>query len=314
MVPTFLVVGATGNTGRGVVRTLSERIRESSFSNYRVLALTRSSKSATARELDKLTNVEVLEQIWTEITPEWLRDQQVVRAFIASHNNTNQFAEESTFFNAALRANVEYVVRISTTAANVRPDNKAYYPRTHWAIEAMLSSPEFEKLQWTSLQPNVFWQSYLGNSVDLIKKVRSGGEQIPLSMFANADAPVGVIASNDVGIFAATLMLQDDLSTHNKRKYVLNGPEDITGDQIVKEIEARIGAKVQEVRFKSYDFLEDFVMAQPHQSRNVITSVKHAMENAWLGLASTKTTSKEVLELAPPTETLADYLDVALKE
>lgn len=146
------------------------------------------------------------------------------------------------------------------------------------------------------------------------QKVRSVGEQSLLSMFANADAPVGVIAPNDVGIFAATLMLQDDLSTHNKREYVLNGPEDITGDQIVKEIEARIGAKVQEVRFKNYGFLEEFVMAQPHESRNVITSVKHAMENAWLGMASTKTTSTEVLGLAPPTETLADYLNAALKE
>jgi uncharacterized protein YbjT (DUF2867 family) len=314
MAPTFLVVGATGNTGRGVVHTLSERIRSSPFSNHRILALTRSSNSAAAQELAKLANVEVLEQVWTEITPEWLRDHQVVRAFIASHNNPNQFAEESTFLNAALRANVEYVVRISTTAANVRPDSKAYYPRTHWAIEAMLSSPEFDALQWTSLQPNVFWQFYLGNAVDLIKTVQSGGSQVPLYMFADADAPVGVIASDEVGIFAATLMLQDDVAAHSKRKYVLNGPEDVTGNQIVKEIEARMGAKAEEVRFKNYDFVEDFVMAQPRESRNVLASVKHAMESAWLGLASTETTSKEFLELAPPTTTLAKYLDAALRE
>jgi uncharacterized protein YbjT (DUF2867 family) len=314
MTPTFLIVGATGNTGRGVVRTLSERITKSPFSNHRILALTRSLRSTIAQELSRLPNVEMLEQNWTEITPEWLCDQHVVRAFIASHNNTKHFAEESTFLNAALGADVKYVVRISTTAANVRPDSKAYYSRTHWAIEAMLSTPEYERLHWTSLQPNVFWESYLGNAVELIKHVRSGGEQMPLAMFPNSDSPVAVITPDDVGIFAATLMLQADVSTHHKRKYVLNGPEDVTGTQIIDEVERRIGAKLQhQVKFGDYGFLEEIARALPDESTNVIMSARFAMETSWAGLASTKTTSKEVLELAPPKGTLAEYLDAALK-
>lgn len=50
----------------------------------------------------------------------WLRGHQVVRAFVASQNNPNQFAEESAFYVAALQAQMEYVVRISTTVAAVR--------------------------------------------------------------------------------------------------------------------------------------------------------------------------------------------------
>ena len=92
-----------------------------------------------AQQLSTLPAVVVLEQNWVEITADWLREHEVVRAFIASHNVPNQFAEEPTFHLAALRAGVQYVVRISTTAANVRPDCAAYYPRTHWAIEAMLA-------------------------------------------------------------------------------------------------------------------------------------------------------------------------------
>lgn len=143
MAPTILVAGATGNTGRSVVRTLSKLLKTTIFSGHRILALTRSSRGTIAQELAGLPNVEVVEQNWVEITADWLRHNNVMRAFIASHVHPNQFAEESTFHLAALTAGVQYVVRISTTAANVRPDCPAYYPRTHWVIEALLSSPAF---------------------------------------------------------------------------------------------------------------------------------------------------------------------------
>ena len=104
------------------------------------LALNEGSLSnPVAQHLSKLPDVAVLEQNWVETAADWLREHKVARAFIASHNAPNQFAEESTFYLAALGAGVQYVVGISTTDANVRPDCDAYYPRTHWAIEAMLA-------------------------------------------------------------------------------------------------------------------------------------------------------------------------------
>ncbi|RMI89611.1 hypothetical protein CDV36_016653 [Fusarium kuroshium] len=124
MAPTILVVGATGNTGRGVVETLSELLKTTPFSSHKILALTRSSSGAAAQLLARLPNVELVEQNWVEITLAWLRQHNVERAFIASHNQPNQFAEESTFHLATLQAGVQYVVRISTTAANIRPESK----------------------------------------------------------------------------------------------------------------------------------------------------------------------------------------------
>lgn len=41
----------------------------------------------------------------------------------------------------------------------------------------------------------------------------------------------------DVGVSAGHLLSQDDPNVHNKAKYVLNGPEDITGEQIVGMVE-----------------------------------------------------------------------------
>ena len=309
MAPTILVAGATGNTGRSVVETLSKLLRTSNaLPNHKVLALTRSKSGAVAQQLAQLHGVEVAELNWVDITADWLRQHDIVRAFIASHNQPNQFAEESTFHLAALRAGVKYVVRISTTAANVRLDCPAYYPRTHWAIEALLSAPEFEGLQWTSLQPNIFTNFYLGGAAELVKGYRKTGELSPLSLIASRDAPVGVISPDDVGVLAAHLLVEEDTAKHNRAKYVLNGPEDITGHQIVKMVEDHIGARVEDVRYKDMSFVEHMA-AGSQESRSVIMSIKHAPETAWDGKCTSSTTSKEVLEIAAPRTTPAQAFE-----
>ncbi|KAM3495123.1 hypothetical protein MY3957_001545 [Beauveria namnaoensis] len=286
MAPTFLIAGATGNTGRAVVKTLSELLKTTdttTFANYRILALTRSSSGAAAQQLAQLPGV--------EITADWLRENNVVRAFIASHNEPNQFARESTFHLAALHAGVEYVVRISTTAANVRPDCPAYYARAHWAVEALLSSPEFGRLRWTSLQPNIFAQLAL----------------MP------ADAPVGIIDSDDVGILAAHLLVAEDVAPHNKAKYVLNGPENISGRQIVAMAEEYLGTKVDTVGYKDTSFIEDMA-AQSNESRNVILSIKHAADTVWEGKCAIDTTSKDIFSIAAPKRTPAQVFKTLLGE
>lgn len=318
MAPPILIVGATGNTGRSVTETLPGLLKLSNtLSGHRIIALTRSVTSPAAQQLAKLSGVEVVEKNWVEITSDWLREHEVERAFIAPHNEPNQFAEESTFHVAAINAGVKYVVRISTTAANVRPDCPAYYPRSHWAIEALLSSPEFAGLQWTSLQPNIFSQFGLSGAAEFIKQYRRTGQQNVLRIMGSEDAPVGIIDPDEVGAFAAHLLSQDDPSVHNKAKYVLNGPEDVTGKQIVDMVEQYIGTKVTDVSYKDMSFVDmlyEFKFAATHQSKNVIMSVKHAAETAWEGKCSASTTSKQVLELAAPKRTPADVLKTLLEE
>ncbi|CAI0647188.1 unnamed protein product [Colletotrichum noveboracense] len=306
MEPTILVVGATGNTGRGVVETLSELLKtNATFSGHRVLALTRSLSGTVAQKFAQLPNVEVLEKNWVDITADWLRQHNVVRVFIAAHNEPNQFSEESTFHVAALNAGVEYVVRISTTAANVRPDCPAYYPRTHWAIESMLSSPEFQRLRWTSLQPNIFSPLYLYPAAELVKSFRQTGKQQPLKLIASEDAAVGIIDPFEVGCLAAHLLIGEDVKPHDRAKYVLNGPEDVTGRQIVEMIEQSLGTRVEDVQFKDVSFVE-YMAAQSQQSKSVIRSIKYALETAWEGKCSTSTTSREIFDIYTPKVTPAE--------
>jgi uncharacterized protein YbjT (DUF2867 family) len=311
MAPTFLIVGSTGNTGRSVVETLSEQLKTSDFAGYRIVALTRSSKSDTAQKLAKLPGVEVVEKNWVEITADWLRKYEVVRAFIASHNEPQQFADESTFHLASLQAGVKYMVRISTTAANVRPDCEAYYPRQHWAIEAMLSTPEFKAMQWSSLQPNIFSTLTMGPAAAFIKQYRETGKQEQLGLLLSENAPVGVIHPDDVGVFAAKLLLEKDTTKHNNARYVLNGPEDISGRQTVELVEKHIGAKVENVVFEDVSFIDQMAEAAPG-AKHLILTIKHAPKTAWEGKCTASTTSEEVLKIAPPKHTPAATLQTLL--
>ena len=125
MAPTVLIVGATGNTGRSVVETLPKLLQNTKLPFYRILALTRSKDSASAKKLAQISGVEVIEKNWTEIDDQWLREHEVERLFIASHNGVSHFAEESQFHYFALQAGVKYAVRISTTAYSVKPVSAA---------------------------------------------------------------------------------------------------------------------------------------------------------------------------------------------
>lgn len=93
----------------------------------------------------------------------------------------------------------------------------------------------------------------------------------------------------------------------------MNGPEDVTGRQVVKLAEEHIGAPVKHVRYKDMSFI-DQMAANSSRSQNLILSIKHALVATWNGHAMAATTSKEVLELYAPKRTVAEVLEELLKE
>ncbi|KAL4907212.1 hypothetical protein BDW74DRAFT_189736 [Aspergillus multicolor] len=316
--PTILIIGATGNTGRGVTATLPSLLKSSTDKdsvNYRILAVTRSLNSPASRTLAAIPNIEVIEHTWQEITSSWLRSQNVQRIFIAPHNGTNAFAEESSLLVGALTAGVQYIVRISTNAPNVRADSPVYYARTHWAIESLLGSREFRmgRLHWTSLQPNGFAPLVLFPAAAYINEFQSEGSQQylkPLKLLLNEDVGAGIIDPFEVGVFAAHLLVSQDTERHNGRKYVLNGPEDVSGEDIVKLVEEVIGESVdrEKVVYRDMSIVDGILAATTSESRHVVGSIRHAMEASWAGECKAVTTSMEVLEIAAPKRTARDVL------
>ncbi|KAF7891507.1 uncharacterized protein EAF02_001832 [Botrytis sinoallii] len=316
MSPTILIIGATGNTGLPLTNYLSAHLPPT----QRILALSRSSSSPTALHLASLPSVQVLEYSYPEITTSWLIEHEVQRVFISTHTEPTHFSEESQFLLAARAAGVKYVVRMSTTAANVHAVTLPYYARNHWAIETLLSTPEFSAsgdLKWTSLQPNGFTNVYLYTAAAFIREYRATGsvpETLPL--FADEDAKVGIINPADIGVFAAKLLLASDaeVEKHNGKKYVLNGPEDITGRGIVDLVEKYLdGKKVKEVKYRDTTMM-DGMFAQSPYSTNLMASFKHAPEANWNGKCSVATTSKEVLEFAAPKGTPEEALKAMLEQ
>ncbi|KAI4725742.1 NAD(P)-binding protein [Aureobasidium sp. EXF-10728] len=313
MAPTILVVGATGNTGRKVAETLPSLLKNSeSLSSHRILCLSRSAQSVVAKDLAKISGIELVEQNWVNITADWLREHNVERVFLASHNFPNQFAEESQFYVSCLRAGVKYVVRISTTSNAVQPYSLAYYQRAHWAIESMLSSPAYEKLGWTSLQPHIFLTMALAPAAEFIKKFRENGKQDKLSLFIDEKMPAGLIDPNDVGRVAAHLIAADDISPYDHKKLVLNGPEEINGAGVVKLVEQYIGTKVEDVVWGDTTLIEQMAEKSP-ENKNIILYMADASKEYWASGIKDAPTSKEVLELCPPRSSAAEVLEELLK-
>lgn len=193
MAPSFLIIGATGNTGVGVVHTLSSLLEiRAFFSSYNIIALTRNASGKAAQELAKLHRVQVIEKNWIYISAEWLREHQIQRLFIASHIGPSHFTDESLILTYAKEAEVEYVVRISTTASYISPDTSVFHGRNHWAVETMLSQPEFNSMKWSSLRPNGLTSLIVGILQGWLKISRETSKQSPLGIVFDGDAPVAM--------------------------------------------------------------------------------------------------------------------------
>ena len=74
-------------------------------------------------------------------------------------------------------------------------------------------------------------------------------------MIMDRDSPNALIDAYDVGVFAAHLLATEETDKHNKAKYVLTGPEDVTGEEIVKLVEGQLGEPVKDVKYNDREVL-----------------------------------------------------------
>jgi uncharacterized protein YbjT (DUF2867 family) len=301
MSPSILVVGATGNTGGGVVDTVLELAPNTPFADHTIIALTRNAQGSSAKALASKYGgrLQILEKDWTMIDAAWLKEHEVERLFIASHNGVSQFVDESLFLTAALEAKcVKYVCRISTTHANVGPDTPVWYARTHWAIETLLETPQFGAMHWSSLQPNGFI-SLVGSSLDSwLKTYRESGKKEKLRLAIDGDNPVALIDPYEVGVVAGHLLVSDDTAKHNKQKYILVGPTNVSGKEAVALLEKYAGTSVDNVVYRDTSFV-DYLVSSGAYPESVAASLRLAPRSGYDGGDSVERspTSPEVLEL-----------------
>lgn len=325
----ILVVGATGNTGTGAVKWLSHLLSSSSVAAPsssplsasvtppRVVALTRHADSEAAKNLAKLDHVEVVQKDWMEIDSEWLVQSHVFRVYIAPHNLPSQFVDESRFLIACRDAKVEYLVKLSTNGPFIAPDSPIYYGRSHWAVEQLLWEPEFSSMPSTILRANVFINSLVQPSISFIREnFQAGGaaDRPSVRLLMSKDAPVALVDPKDVGAAAAALLALPDPSAHHGHTYNLSGPNDVSGEDVIRLIEAKLGEKLT-VDYKSMTLANE-LLDKANYPQNASKSIKLAYtEFLWKGVSRLSMTesSPELLQLNIPRTTVEEYIERAFE-
>jgi uncharacterized protein YbjT (DUF2867 family) len=255
----------------------------------------------------------MLEKNWMDIDADWLREHDVKRVFVASPNGPTHFIDETQFHKHSLDAGVEYLVRISTTTSNVHPDTPVFYGRAHWAIEKVLESPEFDALKWTSLQPTGFTSLYAGMASGWLKQYKDTGKMSTLTVSLGENVGGAIVDPEEVGIVAGKLLAQEDIAKHASQKYVVVGPEDITGKQYKEMLEKHAGAPITDVSYRDTSFI-DGLKGQGVYPDRLLESLRNAPVSTFDGRASIKATptSASVKELYAPRNSAYKAIDEAL--
>lgn len=218
----ILVTGATGLTGGTLVRRLSA-------AGVSVRALARS--ASRAEGLSALPQVEVVEGDMARpaTLSEALRD--VDRAMLISSADPTMLEVQSTFIDAAAKAGVEHLVKLSGIIPDLHSPFR--FARMHGEIERRLES---SGMAFTHLRASEFMHAYF-RQVPAI--VATGKLLRPME-----DARIASIDVGDIAEVAATVLTA---SGHEGATYPLTGPEALSMTDVAEKLSAATGKTIQYV-------------------------------------------------------------------
>jgi uncharacterized protein YbjT (DUF2867 family) len=216
----ILVTGATGNIGQELVRQLAE-------GGAQVCALIRDQSRASEFEspgvnfaVGDLANPDSLDAALVGV------DQ----AFLLSATDPRQVELQANFIDAAKRAGVSHLVKISVVGA--APDAPAKLMRWHAETEDYLAK---SGVPYTNLRPHVFYQYYLYLAPMVLG---TGG-------FTASLKPEVQLASIDIrDIAASAKSIFANPAPHRGQTYFLTGPYAFSNAELAQKIGALIGKPV----------------------------------------------------------------------
>jgi uncharacterized protein YbjT (DUF2867 family) len=213
----ILVIGATGTVGSEVVRALVDR-------SERVRALVRDPEKAARMLADEVELVRG-DLADAESLAEAMDDVQ--RLFLLAPVDERAVELEGKVLDAAKRAGVEHVVRLSVMHADLGAST--FFAKVHGQAEEQLKR---SGLAWTMLRPTFFMQNLLGSA----GMIKSGTLYQPAG-----DGRSGHIDARDIGDVAAAA-----LSTrgHEGKTYRLTGPQDLSLHDIARILGDVLGKPV----------------------------------------------------------------------
>ena len=223
----ILVTGATGLTGAELVRRLSAR-------GVAVRALVRNASgtnAAKAAELSRLAGVHIAEGDMAR--PDTLVSalSGIDRAMLISSSDPTMGETQSAFIDAAARAGVRHVVKLS----GIIPDlNSPFrFARMHGEIEQHL---EASGMAFTHLRAGEFMHSYFRQVPSIVNR---GELRLPM-----ADARIASIDIGDIVEVAADVLTG---TGHEGKTYPITGPDALTMTEVAAALSAATGKPIRYV-------------------------------------------------------------------
>jgi len=195
------VIGATGNTGRAVVKELKAL-------GYSPVCVVRNADKA--REVlgpDAKTAV-------AELTDRAALEKAlagVESVFVVTGHNPEMAVQQNTILDAALAAGAKYLVRVGGGKALVGPDSPSVVGRGHFEVEERLRN---SGIGWVILRPGLFMQNIMGQAA----AIKNDSKMV--LAFA-ADLPVALIDVRDTGAVGARILI--DPTPHVGKIYEFTG-------------------------------------------------------------------------------------------
>jgi uncharacterized protein YbjT (DUF2867 family) len=153
----------------------------------------------------------------------------VERAMLISSSDPAMLEVQSNFIEAARKAGVEHVVKLSGIIAEL--DSPFRFSRMHAEIEQRL---EASGMAFTHLRAGEFMHAYFRQAPSIVAK---GALFLPME-----DAKIAMIDVGDIAEVAATVLTG---SGHAGKIYPLTGPEALSMAEVAEKLSAATGKRIQ---------------------------------------------------------------------
>jgi NAD(P)H dehydrogenase (quinone) len=197
----IVVVGATGNTGRAVVKELTQ-LGQNPVCVVRNADKAREVLGADARiAVAELTDRAALNKAL----------QGATGVFVVTGHNPGMVEQQNAVLDAVLKAGGKFLVRVSGGRAVAVADSESVVGRSHYAIEQRLREAG---IKWVILRPGLFMQNVLAQAASI-----KNDSKIVLP-FAE-DLPVALTDVRDTGAVGAHILV--DPAPHAGKTYEFTG-------------------------------------------------------------------------------------------
>ena len=182
----YAVIGATGNTGRAVVKEL-KGLGEDPLCVVRNAEKAREVLGAGA----KIAVADVGDRAGMEQALKGIK-----RVFVVTGHNPQSGDQQINILNAAKAAGAEFFVKVSGGRAVVGPDVESIVGRGHFAVEEAMKQ---SGLAWCILSPGLFMQ----NTLAAAASIKNDGKMVTAYP---EDVPIAFIDVRDTGALGARVL------------------------------------------------------------------------------------------------------------